>query len=98
MTDSDKQYSSFYPLLLVLGALILVNTLDVYGTLKQRSIIRVQVEQARLLVADARKTRQTLVNLSQELMALSPYSPTAQNIVDAYNIRPAIPKKVRDAR
>gem|GEM_PF-7069981 len=90
MNDQEKQYSSFYPLLLVLGALILVNALDVYGTLKQRSIIRIQVKQARLMV---RKTRQTLVDLSRELMALSPYSPTAMSIVEAYNIRPAAPRR-----
>jgi len=90
VNDQEKQYSSFYPLLLVLGALILVNALDVYGTLKQRSIIRIQVKQARLMV---RKTRQTLVDLSRELMALSPYSPTAMSIVEAYNIRPAAPRR-----
>jgi len=93
VNDQEKQYSSFYPLLLVLGALILVNALDVYGTLKQRSIIRIQVKQARLMVDDARKTRQTLVDLSRELMALSPYSPTAMSIVEAYNIRPAAPRR-----
>ncbi|MEM6884343.1 MAG: hypothetical protein AAF571_04870 [Verrucomicrobiota bacterium] len=91
MSDSEKQYSSFYPLLLVLVALILVTVLDVYGTLKQRSVIRVQVEQAQVRLAEAKHTRQTLIALSRELMALSPYSPTAQSIVDAYNIRPASP-------
>ena len=95
MTDPDKSYSSFYPLLLVLVALILVNALDVYGTLKQRSIIRVQVEQARMLVEDARQTRLTLVNLSRELLGLSAYSPTAESIVEAYNIRPAAPREIQ---
>lgn len=91
MSESErKPYSSFYPLLLVLGALILVNALDVYSTFEKRSVIRVQVEQARTMVDEARKTRQTLVDLSRELMALSPYSPTAQKIVETYNIRPAI--------
>ncbi len=89
MNDFEKHYSSFYPLLLVLVALILVNALDVYGTLKQRSIIRTQVKQARLMVDDARMTRQTLIDLSRELMGLAPYSPTAQKIVESYNIRPA---------
>ncbi|MEM6601126.1 MAG: hypothetical protein AAF649_07055 [Verrucomicrobiota bacterium] len=95
MSNREKTYSSFYPLLLVLMALILVNALDVYGTLQQRSIIRVQVEQARLLEENARYTRQTLVALSRELLALAPYSPTARSIVEAYNIRPADPSPKR---
>lgn len=83
-----NRYSSFYPLMIVLGAFLLVNAVDIYGLLKRRNAVRVQLEQYSEILPRAQADQQKLIDISRELMMLAPYSDTAQEIVRIYNIRP----------
>jgi hypothetical protein len=89
MKNPDETiYSSFYPLLLVLAALVLVNAVDTYGLMKNRSQVRAQIEQIQPVLTQVRETQTKLINLSNELLLLAPHSETAEAIVRYYGIKP----------
>lgn len=89
MSESEStHHTSFYPLMIVLVAFVLVNAVDIYGLLKRRNAVRMQLQQYEEILPQAQADQQKLIEVSRELMLLAPYSETAREIVRIYNIRP----------
>jgi len=92
MSTEIKSYSSFLPLMIVLVSFCLANIVDIYGVLKRRSLVNTQLQAIEERLPESRQARQTLVDLSNELLLLAPTSPTAREIVQGFQLRPTPPE------
>lgn len=108
MNDVNQGYESpssstccAWPLILVLGALLIVNSVQFISILRERSAVKQVTENAEQAVARYRLVSDKLENLAKDLMRLSLTSPEAKEIVTQFNIQmnqPAVPPATAPAR
>lgn len=101
MNDTQQGYESYgsstccaWPLIMVLGALLVVNSVQFISILRERSAVKQVTENADQAVARYRLVSDKLENLAKDLMRLSLTSNEAKEIVTQFNIQmnqPAIP-------
>ncbi|MDX6765576.1 MAG: hypothetical protein SFU85_02175 [Candidatus Methylacidiphilales bacterium] len=92
----DKNYSPFTPLVIVLAALVLFSSFDLFVTLRQRSALGAQWSQMVKVLPEAQRINQTMISISRDLIALAPRSPGAKRLVEDFKIqavRPSAPDK-----
>jgi hypothetical protein len=87
MNDTAKQYSAFWPVLLVFLCFTVTNLLNLYGNLETRSNLRSTLVQLKQGAMQAQAKKEALSGLAQDLIALSPTSPVAQQIVTDFHIQ-----------
>ena len=108
MNDANQGYESYpsstccaWPLIMVLGALLIVNSVQFVSILRERSAVKQVTENADQAVARYRLVSDKLENLAKDLMRLSLTSPEAKEIVTQFNIQmnqPATPPATAPAR
>ncbi len=105
MNDSyDSQPSSTccaWPLILVLGALLIVNTVQFISILRERSAVSQVTANADQAVARYKLVSDKLESLAKDLMRLSLNNAEAKEIVTQFNIQmnqPAIPPATAPAK
>jgi hypothetical protein len=101
MNDTNQSYEGYpeavsvvWPLILVLAALLIVNSVQFVSILRERSTVKQFTENADQAVARYRLVSDKLENLAKDLMRLSLTSTEAKEIVTQFNIQmnqPAIP-------
>ena len=101
MNDTNQSYEGYpeavsvvWPLILVLAALLIVNSVQFVSILRERSAVKQVTENADQAVARYRLVSDKLENLAKDLMRLSLTSTEAKEIVTQFNIQmnqPAIP-------
>ncbi|MEY5062866.1 MAG: hypothetical protein RLZZ112_830 [Verrucomicrobiota bacterium] len=108
MNDANQGYESSspstccaWPLILVLGALLIVNSVQFISILRERSAVKQVTENADQAVARYRLVSDKLENLAKDLMRLSLTSSEAKEIVTQFNIQmnqPATPPATAPVR
>ena len=108
MNDTQQGYESYgsstccaWPLIMVLGALLVVNSVQFISILRERSAVKQVTENADQAVARYRLVSDKLENLAKDLMRLSLTSNEAKEIVTQFNIQmnqPAIPPATTPAK
>lgn len=94
MSDTDHSYegstesvSCAWPLMLVLGALLVVNSVQFVSILRERSAVKQVTANADQAVARYRLVSDKLENLAKDLMRLSLNNVEAKEIVTQFNIQ-----------
>lgn len=94
MNDTNRGYESSpsatdcaWPLMMVLAALLIVNSAQLISILRERSAVKQVTENADQAVARYRLVSDKLENLAKDLIRLSLTSPEAKEIVTQFNIQ-----------
>ena len=90
-----------WPLIVVLGALLIVNTVQFISILRERSAVSQVTANAEQAVARYKLVSDKLENLAKDLMRLSLNNAEAKEIVTQFNIQmnqPAIPPATAPAK
>ena len=108
MDDTNQGYDSYspssccaWPLIMVLGALLVVNSVQFISILRERSAVKQVTENADQAVARYKLVSDKLENLAKDLMRLSLTSNEAKEIVTQFNIQmnqPAVPPATAPAK
>ena len=108
MNDTNQGYDSYspssccaWPLIMVLGALLVVNSVQFISILRERSAVKQVTENADQAVARYKLFSDKLENLAKDLMRLSLTSNEAKEIVTQFNIQmnqPAVPPATAPAK
>lgn len=108
MNDTNSSYDSHpsstccaWPLIMVLGALLIVNTVQFISILRERSAVSQVTANADQAVARYKLVSDKLENLAKDLMRLSLNNSEAKEIVTQFNIQmnqPAIPPATAPAK
>ncbi|NBS54117.1 hypothetical protein EBT23_00860 [bacterium] len=85
--SSTGSVSCAWPLILVLGALLIVNSVQLISILRERSAVQQVTSNADQAVARYKLVSDKLENLAKDLMRLSLTSPEAKEIVTQFNIQ-----------
>ena len=101
MNDTNQSYEGYpeavsvvWPLILVLGALLIVNSVQFVSILRERAAVKQVTENADQAVARYKLVSDKLENLAKDLMRLGLTNPEAKEIVTQFNIQmnqPAVP-------
>jgi cell shape-determining protein MreC len=101
MKDADQSYETIaepvsctWPLIVVLAALLIVNSVQFISILRERSAVKQVTVNADQAVARYRTVSDKLENLAKDLMRLSLTNSEAKEIVTQFNIQmnqPAVP-------
>lgn len=92
--DSPVSNACAWPLILVLGAMLVVNSVQLISILRERAAVKQVTENADQAVARYRMVSDKLENLAKDLMRLSLTNSDAKEIVTQFNIQmnqPATP-------
>ena len=84
---SSESVSCTWPLIVVLGSLLIVNTVQFISILRERSAVSQVTANADQAVARYKLVSDKLENLAKDLMRLSLTSPEAKEIVTQFNIQ-----------
>ena len=94
MNDANQSYEGYsdsasctWPLIVVLAALLIVNSVQFVSILRERSAVKQVTSNADQAVARYRLVSDKLENLAKDLMRLSLTSPEAKEIVTQFNIQ-----------
>ena len=108
MNDAHQSYGSNFssnccawPLIMVLAALLIVNSVQLISILRERSAVKQVTENVDQAVARYRLVSDKLENLAKDLMRLSLTSSEAKEIVTQFNIQmnqPAVPPATAPAK
>jgi hypothetical protein len=108
MNDTNSSYESYpsstccaWPLIMVLGALLIVNTVQFISILRERSAVSQVTANADQAVARYKLVSDKLESLAKDLMRLSLNNSEAKEIVTQFNIQmnqPAIPPATAPAK
>lgn len=108
MNDTNSSYESLpsstccaWPLIMVLGALLIVNTVQFISILRERSAVSQVTANADQAVARYKLVSDKLENLAKDLMRLSLNNSEAKEIVTQFNIQmnqPAVPPATAPAK
>lgn len=108
MNDTNSSYESHrsstccaWPLIMVLGALLIVNTVQFISILRERSAVSQVTANADQAVARYKLVSDKLENLAKDLMRLSLNNSEAKEIVTQFNIQmnqPAVPPATAPAK
>jgi len=108
MNDTNQSYEGYpeavsvvWPLILVLGALLIVNSVQFVSILRERAAVKQVTENADQAVARYKLVSDKLENLAKDLMRLGLTNPEAKEIVTQFNIQmnqPAVPPATEPAK
>lgn len=87
MNESTKQYTAFWPVLLVFVCFTVTNILNLIGNLETRSNLVTAVNQLAQGYNKARAKEAALSGLAHDLVDLASTSPVAQQIVTDFHIQ-----------
>ena len=93
MNDANQSYdyadstSCTWPLIVVLGALLIVNSVQFVSILRERSAVKQVTTNAEQAVARYKLVSDKLESLAKDLMRLSLSNPEAKEIVTQFNIQ-----------
>ena len=94
MNDANQSYEGYaesvsctWPLIVVLGALLIVNSVQFVSILRERSAVKQVTTNADQAVARYKLVSDKLESLAKDLMRLSLTSPEAKEIVTQFNIQ-----------
>ena len=91
MNDENQSYESpvscVWPLVTVLGALLLVNLVQLVSIVKERQAVSQTTGQAAQAIARYKTVSDKLENLAKDLMRLSLTNNEAKEIVTQFNIQ-----------
>lgn len=97
-TETEKRYSSFTPILILVLSFLFVNVIQITNTISQMGElkkVRAQVEAMQgdldKILPQAKIINDTIEGLLRDLVAMAPNSPGAQKIVTDFQIRLAEP-------
>ncbi|MEM9444048.1 MAG: hypothetical protein AAGA18_01735 [Verrucomicrobiota bacterium] len=85
---SHETYNSFWPLTIVIAALCVMTSVQIYQMLEQRTFLKQNVDNLQPAIQEARVISGTISQLSRELLLLSSESNEARRIVQEFQIRP----------
>ena len=98
---SSEPVSCVWPLVVVLGALLIVNSVQFISILRERSAVQQVTANADRAVARYKTVSDKLENLAKDLMRLSLTNADAKEIVTQFNIQmnqPAVPPATEPAK
>ena len=108
MNDTNQSYEGYpeavsvvWPLILVLGALLIVNSVQFVSILRERAAVKQVTENADQAVARYKLVSDKLENLAKDLMRLGLTNPEAKEIVTQFNIQmnqPSVPPATEPAK
>lgn len=94
MNDTNQSYEGYpetvsvvWPLIVVLAALLIVNSVQFVSILRERAAVKQVTENADQAVARYKLVSDKLENLAKDLMRLSLTSTEAKEIVTQFNIQ-----------
>jgi len=94
MNDTNQSYEGYsepvsctWPLIVVLGALLIVNSVQFFSIVRERSAVKQVTTNADQAVARYRLVSDKLESLAKDLMRLSLTNPEAKEIVTQFNIQ-----------
>ena len=87
MTENAKQYTAFWPVLLVFLCFTITNLLSLYGNLETRSSLITAVNQLVVGYNKAQAKEAALRGIAHDLIELAPTSLIAQQIVTDFHIQ-----------
>ena len=94
MNDANQSYEGYsepvsctWPLIVVLGALLIVNSVQFVSIVRERSAVKQVTTNADQAVARYRLVSDKLESLAKDLMRLSLTNPEAKEIVTQFNIQ-----------
>lgn len=86
-SNNSRQFSAFWPLLILLVTLVTLQAVAIYRTLQQKDLIAANVSQLEKVEDEAKKVDTVLGAFSRDLLTLAEKNTNAQRVVTDFQIR-----------